>query len=90
MALTPSARVSAAGVRHERSDARRPPANAEGYAGIQINEASAREPLSFLIPGDSRGQGGADFTRYFAVKQMAFAKLFLDSANLVISKNVGD
>ena len=78
------------GRRGERRRVERPSANAEGYAGVQINEASARESLSFLIAADSCGQGWANFARDLAVKQMALAKLFLDSANLVVSKNVGE
>jgi len=67
----------------------RPLGNAEGYAGIQIDKASAVESLSLLIAADGCGKRGADFTRDFPVKQMALAKFFLDPANLVIRKNVG-
>ena len=67
----------------------RPLGNAEGYAGVQINKASAGESLSLLIAADGCGKRGADFTRDFSVKHMALAKFLLDPANLVIRKNVG-
>lgn len=64
--------------------------NAEGYAGVQINKASPRESLSFLIAADGCGQRGADLPRDLAVKQVALAKFFLDSANLVIREKIGN
>ena len=53
----------------------------------RIDVTGPRKSLFFLVPLEGESQRGAFFSIGVFVKEVAFAKLLLDSANLFIGKN---